>query len=181
MKTKHNISGIILSGGKSIRMGENKAFIKIEGLPNITRIHTLFNSLFNEIIIVTNEKELFLGYDATIYSDLLPDRGALGGLYTGLFCSSFLYSFCVGCDMPFLKEPVIEYLIRSIDSFDVIVPKAEDGLQPLHAIYSKTCLEPIREIIGKGKYKIIDFYPMAKTKIIEVHELRSRSDGGVLY
>jgi molybdopterin-guanine dinucleotide biosynthesis protein A len=75
--------------------------------------------------------------------------------------------------MPFLKEPVIEYLIRNIDSFDVIVPKAEDGLQPLHAIYSKTCLEPIREIIKKGKYKIIDFYPMAKIKIIEEHEFRS--------
>ena len=173
LKTKHNITGIILSGGKSIRMGENKAFIEIEGVPIISRIHTLFKSLFNEIIIVTNQKEPFLSYDASIYSDLLPNRGVLGGLYTGLFFSSFLYSFCVACDMPFLKEPVIEYLIRNIDSFDVIVPKAEDGLQPLHAIYSKTCLEPIREIIKKGKYKIIDFYPMAKLKIVEEHEFRS--------
>jgi molybdopterin-guanine dinucleotide biosynthesis protein A len=172
VKTKHNITGIILSGGKSIRMGENKAFIEIEGVPIISRIHTLFKSLFNEIIIVTNQKEPFRGYDATLYNDLLPNRGVLGGLYTGLFFSSFFYSFCVACDMPFLKEPVIEYLIRSMDSFDVIVPKAEDGLQPLHAIYSKTCLEPIRETIKKGKCKIIDFYPMAKIKIIEEHEFR---------
>jgi len=173
LNTKHNITGIILSGGKSIRMGENKAFIEVEGVPIIGRIHKLFKSLFNEVIIVTNEKDLFLSYDANLYGDLLPDRGALGGLYTGLFCSSFLYSFCVGCDMPFLKKPVIEYLIRNIDSFDVIVPKAEDGLQPLHAIYSKTCLEPIREMIEKGKYKIIDFYPMAKIRVIEAHEFRS--------
>jgi molybdopterin-guanine dinucleotide biosynthesis protein A len=173
LKHKHNITGIILSGGKSIRMGENKAFIEIEGVPIISRIHTLFKSLFKEIIIVTNQKELFLNFDAGIYSDLLPNRGVLGGLYTGLFFSSFSYSFCVACDMPFLKESVIEYLINNIDGFDVIVPKAEDGLQPLHAIYSKNCLEPVREIIEKGKYKIIDIYPMVKIKIIEEHEFRS--------
>jgi molybdopterin-guanine dinucleotide biosynthesis protein A len=172
LKTKHNITGIILSGGKSIRMGENKAFIEIEGIPIISRIHRLFEGLFKEIIIVTNQKELFLSFDAGIYSDLLPNRGVLGGLYTGLFFSSFSYSFCVACDMPFLKESVIEYLINNIDGFDVIVPMAEDGLQPLHAIYSKNCLEPIGEIIEKGKYKISDFYPMVKIKIIEEHEFR---------
>jgi molybdopterin-guanine dinucleotide biosynthesis protein A len=167
LKIKNNLTGIILSGGKSIRMGENKAFIEIEGVPIIHRIHTLFKNLFQEIIIVTNQKDLFLNLDSKIYNDLLPQRGVLGGLYTGLFFSSFPYSFCVACDMPFLKEPLIEYLIKNIESYDVIVPRTNDGLQPLHAIYSRNCLGPIKKIIEQKKYKIIDFYPVVKVKIIE--------------
>ena len=171
MKPRTSISGIILSGGRSIRMGENKAFLEIEGTPIINRIHNVFKRLFEEIIIVTNQKELFQNVGAKIYSDLIPNRGVLGGLYTGLFFSSFPYSFCVACDMPFLNESVIKYLIQSIGAFDVIVPRTKDGLQPLHAIYSKNCLEPIKDGIEQGKYKIIDFYPMVKIKIIEEHEL----------
>ena len=173
MEKKTNISGIILSGGKSIRMGENKAFIEIEGVPIIKRIQTLFERLFQEIIIVTNQKELFSALDVKIYGDLIPNWGALAGLYTGLFFSSFPYSFCVACDMPYLNKSLIEYLINKIDDSDVIVPKTQDGLQPLHAIYSKNCLEPIRITIEQGKYKIIDFYPMVKIKTIGEHEFRS--------
>jgi molybdopterin-guanine dinucleotide biosynthesis protein A len=151
-------------------MGENKAFIEIEGIPIIQRIHTLFERLFKEIIIVTDQKKRFSKFKSKIYSDLIPNRGALGGLYTGLFFSQYHYAFCVACDMPFLKEKVIKFLMREIEGSDVIVPKTEDGLQPLHAIYSKNCLEPIKKIIGENKYKIIDFYPMVKVKIIEENE-----------
>lgn len=173
MQSKNNITGIILSGGQSIRMGENKAFIKIEGVPIIRRIHGLFEKIFNEIIIVANQKEEFATFGAKICSDLFPNRGVLGGLYTGLFFSSFEYSFCVACDMPFLKESVIRYLIERMDDYDVIVPKTNEGLEPLHAIYSKNCLDPIRKVIEEGKYKTVDFYPMVKTKIVEEYELIS--------
>jgi molybdopterin-guanine dinucleotide biosynthesis protein A len=170
---KNTITGIILSGGKSIRMGENKAFIEIEGIPIIKRIHLLFKKLFQEVIIVKNQKEFFINLNAEIYSDLFPNRGVLGGLYTGLYFSSFPYSFCVACDMPFLKKPVIEYLIKNIQGNDIVVPRTKDGLQPLHAIYSKNCLEPINKIMEQGKYKIIDFYPMVKAKIIEEDEFHA--------
>jgi molybdopterin-guanine dinucleotide biosynthesis protein A len=161
------MTGIILSGGKSVRMGENKAFIEIDGVPIVHRIYNLFKELFQEIIIVTNQKELFLNFDSGIYSDLLPNKGALGGLYTGIFFSKFEYSFCVACDMPFIKKPLVQYLMNHIQGDDVIVPRTEDGLQPLHAIYSKNCLEPIKKIIEEGKYKILDFYSMVKVKIIK--------------
>jgi len=173
LKIGYKLTGIILSGGKSIRMGENKAFIEIDGIPIIQRIHTLFKNLFQEIIIVSNEKDLFLNLESKVYSDLFPQRGVLGGLYTGLFFSSFSYSFCVACDMPFLKETVIEYLIKNIEGYDVIVPRTPDGLQPLHAIYSKNCLGPIKEIIAQEKYRVLDFYPMVRVKIIEEKELSS--------
>jgi len=169
----YSLTGIILSGGKSVRMGRDKAFIEIDGIPIIQRIYNIFEKLFNEIIIVTNQKEFYSGFKAKIVSDLIVNNGALGGLYTGLFFSSNLYSFCVACDMPFLKESMIQYLIKQANEYDVIVPRTEDGLQPLHAVYSKNCLESIKNIIGMGKYKIIDFYPLVKTKIIEESELIS--------
>jgi molybdopterin-guanine dinucleotide biosynthesis protein A len=167
------ISGIILSGGKSIRMGENKAFIEIEGVPIISRIYDLFKELFQEVIIVTNQTEFFRNFDSRICQDLIPNKGALGGLYTGIFFSSFRYSFCVACDMPFIKKSLVQYLIKNIQDEDVIVPRTKDGLQPLHAIYSKNCLDPIRRIIEEGKYKIIDFYKMVKVKIVEENNLLS--------
>jgi molybdopterin-guanine dinucleotide biosynthesis protein A len=169
----YSLTGIILSGGKSVRMGRDKAFIEIDGIPIIQRIYDIFQKIFTEIIIVTNQKEFYSGFKAKIVSDLIINNGALGGLYTGLFFSSNPYSFCVACDMPFLKESMIQYLIKQANEYDVIVPRTEDGLQPLHAVYSKNCLESIKNIIGMGKYKIIDFYPLVKTKIIEESEFIS--------
>jgi len=167
LEKNKDISGIILSGGKSVRMGENKAFIEIDGVPIIHRIYNLFKELFREIIIVTNQKELFLNFDSKIYSDLFPNKGALGGLYTGLVFSNFTYSFCVACDMPFINKSLVQYLVKNMEDYDVIVPLTKDGLQPLHAIYSKHCLPTIKETIEKGKYKIIDFYSLVKVKVIK--------------
>ena len=167
------ISGIILSGGKSSRMGKNKAFIEIDGVPIIQRIHTLFKSLFSETVIVTNEVELFRNLEAKIYRDLIPNQGALGGLYTGIYYSSLSHAFCVACDMPFLKSSVIRYLIHKMEGYDVVVPRTEDGLEPLHAIYSKNCLDPIRKILEHKQFKVLDFYPMVKVNIVEESEFRS--------
>jgi molybdopterin-guanine dinucleotide biosynthesis protein A len=72
--------------------------------------------------------------------------------------------------MPFLRETMIQYFIHQTDGYDVIVPRTEDGLQPLHAIYSKNCTQPIQHIMDAGKYKIIDLYPLVRTKIIEEPE-----------
>jgi len=174
LETKYKATGIILAGGKSVRMGENKAFIEISGTPIIYRIYSLFKELFRENMIVTNQKELFSNFDSKIYVDLLPNKGVLGGLYTGIFFSTFKYSFCVACDMPFIKKPLVQYLMDQIhDDEDIIVPRTADGLQPLHAIYSKNCLEPIKKIIDQGKYKIIDLYDMVKVKIIQEKDFNS--------
>jgi len=154
-------------------MGKNKAFIQIEGVPIIQRIYDLFNELFQEVIIVTNQKDLFSDFDSKIYSDLIPNKGALGGLYTGIFFSSFRHSFCVPCDMPFIRKSLVEYLIENMKDEDVIVPRTKDGLEPLHAIYSKDCLDPIRMTIDKGKYRIIDFYHLVRVKIVEEKDFLS--------
>ncbi len=171
MENQLNFTGIILSGGKSLRMGKNKAFIEIEGLPMIERILNLFEKIFNEILVITNDRNQFDHFNnVKIYSDLIPYKGALGGLFTGLFYSSYEYSFCVGCDMPFLNESLIKFLIKKIEGEDIIVPKTEKGLEPLHAIYSKRCLPLIKKTIDSGKSRIIDIYPFLNIKVIEERE-----------
>jgi len=148
-------------------MGQNKAFIEVEGSPIISRIYDLFRELFDEVIIVTNDPDSFKRFSQKVFQDLIPGKGALGGLYTGIFFSSFRYSFCVACDMPFINTSLVRFLFENIAADDdVIVPRTKDGLQPLHAIYSKGCLAPIQRIIEGGKYRIIDFYKMVKVKII---------------
>jgi len=159
-------------------MGENKAFIQIEGVPIIKRIYDLFKGLFREVIIVTNQKDLFSGFDSKIYSDLIPGKGALGGLYTGIFLSSFQHCFCVACDMPFIKKSLVQYLIENIDDADVVVPRTKDGLEPLHAIYSKNCVNPIRRMIEEGKSKIVDIYDQVKVKVVDEKDFFRFDPGG---
>jgi molybdopterin-guanine dinucleotide biosynthesis protein A len=161
------ITGVILSGGKSLRMGEDKAFIRIEGTPIIERILLLFQGLFEEVIIITSQKDHYQYSGVNVYEDLIPNLGALGGLYTGIARSSFPYSFVVACDMPFLNRAVIEHLTERTGDFDVIIPKTEDGLQPLHALYSKECLTAIGEILKKKKSRIIDLFPLVRVNIVE--------------
>jgi molybdenum cofactor guanylyltransferase len=167
---RYAITGIILSGGKSTRMGTNKAFIEIDGVPMIERIYGLLKSRFQEILIISDQGELFSNLEVTVHGDLIPQLGAIGGLYSGLFFASFPYSFCVACDMPFLNVRLVDYLIKRINGFEAVVPKTRDGLQPLHAIYSKACMEPIKKLIDRGRTKIIDFYPEAKVRFVDEDE-----------
>ena len=166
-------TGIILAGGKSTRMGKNKALIHIEGIPIIERICVLFKKLFQEVWIITDQTEVFHGLGAKLHDDLIPNLGALGGLYSGLVLASFPHSFCVACDMPFLREPLIDYLVGGIDGFAAVVPRTKDGWQPLHAVYSKSCLEVITEVVAEKKTKIIDIYPRIKLRVVEEEEFHS--------
>jgi molybdopterin-guanine dinucleotide biosynthesis protein A len=75
--------------------------------------------------------------------------------------------------MPFINKSLVQYLAKNIDGEDVIVPRTKDGLQPLHALYSKNCLHPIKRVINQGKYKIIDFYSIVKVRIVEEEEFIS--------
>ena len=158
-------------------MGKNKAFLQVGGIPIIQRIYSVFQELFEEILIITNETELFTHLKAKIYNDLIPDRGALGGLYTGLFYSSFKFSFCVACDMPFLRRSLIDFLLSKTEDYDAVVPRTLDGLQPLHAVYSRHCLGPIKQLIDHGGLKIIDFYENARVRVIDEIEFQSLDPG----
>ena len=156
------MTGIILSGGKNIRIGTNKAFIKVDGERLIDRTVRLFKNIFEEVILVTNSPLEYLDQDVKIVTDIIKEKGAMGGIYTGLFYSTCDCSFVSACDMPFLNRNFIEYMIANVGHHDIVVPNPPDGLQPLHAIYSSKCLPHIKKSIDMDKLKITGFFNRLK-------------------
>lgn len=146
--------------------GENKAFIRIDGQSIIDRTLEIFKELFDEIILVTNSPLEYLDYDIRIVTDIIKGKAALGGIYSGLFYAAHEYCFVAACDMPFLNKGFIEYMIDRSEKYDIIVPHPSDGLQPLHAIYSKKCIPFIRDLIDSDNLRIRALYKRFKTLTI---------------
>ncbi|MEK6725653.1 MAG: molybdenum cofactor guanylyltransferase [Deltaproteobacteria bacterium] len=165
------VTGIILAGGKSSRMGRNKALLDFGGRSIIEHTVDLFKSIFPEVILVTNTPEEYANLGIKTVTDIFPGKGSLGGIYTGLVHSSHDYSFIASCDMPFLRRELIEFLINLNKGYDVVVPRLRDGHEPLHAVYSKKCINKIKEMINKGDLRIIGFYPEVRVKEVTEDEL----------
>jgi molybdopterin-guanine dinucleotide biosynthesis protein A len=165
------MTGIILAGGKNLRMGQNKAFLLVQGERIIDRTRSIFVELFDEVLLVTNSPLEYLDLNLRIITDLYPEKGALGGVFTGLFHASYPHAFVAACDMPFLNQSVISHLISLSPGFDIVIPKTEDGWQPLHAIYSRTCLPFMEKLLLEGDLKIIDFFPRVKKREVPTGEI----------
>lgn len=153
------MTGVILSGGKNMRMGENKAFLPMDSERLLERTVRLFRAIFKEVILVTSSPLDYLDQETVIVTDILPERGALGGIYTGLFFAQEEYAFIAACDMPFLNRAFLEYMVSQAEGWDIVVPAPPDGLQPLHAVYARRCLPVIRGLLERDRLKISGFYP----------------------
>jgi len=108
-------------------------------------------------------------------------KGALGGIYTGLFFASHDYSFVTACDMPFLSKDFIVYLTEQVDKYDIVVPQLSDGFQPLHAVYSQNCLSPIKRLLIAGKLKITGFYKEMRLLSIPEENIKPFNKDGRLF
>ena len=166
---KKDITGIILAGGKNSRMGDNKAFLKIDGIRLIDNILSVYQRIFSEIFIATNDPLLYIQFPKiNIVTDIYKGKGSLGGIYTGLFYAKYDYSFIAACDMPYLNADFILFMIDQIDRHDIIVPELPEGFQSLHAIYSRHCLPAINKMILEDRLKISGLYKeMRLLKITE--------------
>ena len=165
------ITGIILAGGKNLRMGKNKAFLEVNGERIIDRTKNLFRELFDEVLLVTNSLPDYLGLNLRMVADLYAGKGALGGVYTGLFHASHSHAFVAACDMPFLNKDLIRHLIDLSPGYEIVIPKTQDGWQPLHAIYSQKCLPFMEELIRQDNLKIIDFFHRVKKREVPTEEI----------
>jgi len=160
------MTGIILSGGENSRMGANKAFLTRDGERLIDRTVKIFKDLFREVILVTNDPLEYLDLDVQIVTDIYKRKKALGGIYTGLFYTFCDHAFVTACDMPFLNQHFIAYMMEKIHDYDIIVPQTADGFQPLHAIYSRRCLPAIKNLLLQDKLKVTGFYKGLKSLCI---------------
>ena len=153
---KHSCTGVILAGGLGSRYGgENKAFLNVGGMRIMDRLVELFSTLFDEIIIVTNQPLDFLEWNALIVTDIFPARSSLTGIHTGLFYAGHPFAFFSACDTPFLKKEVVETVLDSLDpGIDLVIPRTSAGFEPLCAAYSQRCLKAAEDHILQNKFKI---------------------------
>jgi molybdopterin-guanine dinucleotide biosynthesis protein A len=165
------MTGVILAGGRSTRMGTNKALLEFGGLRLIERVLRTIRPMFPEVRIVANDPDTYAYLDVPIWPDCIPEKGALGGLYTAVFHSTFAQTFCIACDMPFPNRAVIAYLRDQASGYDVVVPRTSDGYHPLHAIYSKSCLSHMEAMIHADRLKIDRLFPLVRLRTVEEEEL----------
>lgn len=162
-----NITGIILAGGKSSRMGSDKGMIVLNGKKFIEYILSALIPNVNEVIIIANNKNYdYLGYK--VYEDLIKDCGPLAGIYTGLMNSKTEKNIVVGCDIPFITSDLIKYIIEHSNEADIAVPVYKDKIEPLCAFYSKKITTQIHSLIIDNKLKIRDILPYFVTKEINM-------------
>lgn len=169
-------SAVILAGGKSLRMGFDKQFIKIDNDYLIKSIASKLKTIFEEIIIISNDpkiSEIDFGFEVLIFKDDIRGVGPLGGIYTGLNKASSNMVYITACDMPNVNLDYINYLINSInDKSDGIVTKYKEWIEPLNAIYSKSNIEDIEAYIFSGNKNI---YGYVKTRdFIYIEESKAR-------
>lgn len=171
------VSSIVLAGGRGSRLGREKHLEKIAGKSLIERVITRLSSVSSEILIVISPAQvktwalLHRKIEATIAVDIYPGKGALGGIYTGLVQSNSFHNLVVACDMPFLNRDLLRYMINLSLGFDVIIPRIDNNIEPLHAIYSKNCVKPIEEQLKQDNLKIADLFNSVKVKYVEKEEI----------
>jgi len=170
-KVDDGVTVAIMAGGKSSRMGRDKAFVPFQGRPMIEAALEKVAGLGQETILITNNPAPFRYLGLPMFADVMPDCGPLGGIYTAVHHAAHPHILVVACDMPWLNRSLLAYLLSLRQQADIIVPRWTQFPEPLHAIYNKACLPPIRSHLEAGRFKIIRFYNQVRVRYVDKPEI----------
>ena len=171
------VTGVILAGGTSRRMGQNKALIPLGDDTLIGHVIRRICPLTDELLLITNTPDEYAHLGLPMYSDIVPDAGALGGVYTGLMTASHDAVLCVACDSPFLVPKLLTYLVSALDDYDAVMPWTyrenpadrngnQITLQTLCAAYSKRCLPIIELMLQESELRVHALQERASIKSV---------------
>jgi len=147
------ITGIILAGGKSKRMGTDKALLKLDGNTLLDKAIDLCKSVCNQVIISSNNPEhKRMGYQ--VIPDEIEECGPIGGIYSCLKKSETIWNFVLSVDAAFVEPEFLSYLILETGDFNAVVPVHLHGKEPLVALYHKSCLPLVEKQIESASYKM---------------------------
>jgi molybdopterin-guanine dinucleotide biosynthesis protein A len=169
------MNSIVLAGGKGQRLGKDKLSEIVGGRPLLQRVVDVVGLVSDQVLIVIAREQgqpvVSSGVEPIITADLYPGKSALGGIYTGLVSSDSLQNLVVAADMPFLNPSLLRHLMSLSAHSDVVMPVVNGEIEPLHAIYSRDCLEPIRVQLEEGGLKIRDFLGRVRVRYVEGDEM----------
>jgi molybdopterin-guanine dinucleotide biosynthesis protein A len=165
------VSGVIMAGGASRRLGRNKALERIGGKALIERVIDSILPLTSEVLVVVGQPQegaaLRLPGTVRVVSDRYPGRGSLGGIFTGVDAAAEVWSLAVACDMPFLNREVLRHLIEESGNVDAVIPRLGGQIEPLHALYSKACLAPMGRMLRAGQLKIAPLFEAVRVRYVD--------------
>ena len=170
-----DLTGIILAGGLSRRLGRNKALERVGGERLIDRALGRVSAVADEVsLVVANRGQaaaLSLPANVRVVTDEYPDSGSLGGIYSGLNAAGSDWGLVVACDMPFLNVGLLRRMLSLRAGFDVVVPRPEGWPEPTHALYRKSCLRHIRPRLEAGRFKIAGFFEDVRVRAVSQAEV----------
>jgi molybdopterin-guanine dinucleotide biosynthesis protein A len=159
----------ILAGGKSTRMGQDKATIKIGEKALIRLVYDKVKEVFDDVLIISRLHNAIESIDAPVLKDIVPFGNSMTGIASALLYSETPYTFVVACDMPFLSTEAFRYMVKEATGEDIIIPKTKLGFEPLHAIYNKSCIAHLLRLIEQNRFKITGVLPFVSVKELKEH------------
>jgi len=162
------VSGFIQAGGRSSRMGTDKAWLRLGELTLIERIIKAMEPAVSSLAIVANDAEKYSRLGLTVFADDYPGIGPLSGIYTALRNCATEYALVVACDLPFVTGELFSFLIASSEDYQAVVPLDRDGqLEPLCAVYARSCLSVARELIERGERRPRALFERVRTRFLD--------------
>jgi molybdopterin-guanine dinucleotide biosynthesis protein A len=176
MSASHSMTSIVLAGGKGTRLGKHKMLEVVGGRPMLQRVVDSLSPVSHRILVVVAQGQECPALEprqarVDCLQDVYPGKGVLAGLYTGLAASNSEHSLVVAGDMPFLNPALLQYLTGAAPGFDVVMPRLDGLIQPLHAVYSKGCLPLIRAQLEQGQLQIRIFLEEVKVRYVQEAEI----------
>jgi molybdopterin-guanine dinucleotide biosynthesis protein A len=165
------MTGIVLAGGENRRMGMDKAFLKLDGIPMIEHVLRSLKAVCKDIIIVTNSPQSYEAYRVAVVTDAFDMRGPLTGIYSGLLKSKDEYNFVVACDMPFLNPGLMAYMGGLAEGYDIVVPAVGGMLEPLHAVYRKGLVPVIEAQLMRHRQRIRELFGTQRVRYVAEEEV----------
>jgi molybdopterin-guanine dinucleotide biosynthesis protein A len=175
------VTGVLLAGGNSSRMGRNKALMPLAGHRLVDRVLTALRGIFDDLLMVTNSPDLYADLGLRMVPDLVAGKGALGGIHSAIHHTATPHCLVVACDMPFLNPDVLRYLVEQRAGYDVVVPSVHGRPQPLHAVYGKACLQPIARRLETDRLHVVGFFPEVRMREVTTEELADFDPEGLSF
>jgi molybdopterin-guanine dinucleotide biosynthesis protein A len=176
------VTGVVQAGGKSARMGGTpKALCELGGRRLIERVVGVVREVADDVLVVTNTPDLYRFLDLPMVPDVFVEGGSLGGIYSGLLAASGDVAFTVACDMPFLRAEVARLVLARAGEADVVIPRAGDQLQTLHAAYGKACLPHMEARLRAGRLKIVGFFDDVRVLEVSEAEVARHADPAIVF
>jgi molybdopterin-guanine dinucleotide biosynthesis protein A len=162
------ITGVILAGGKSSRMGIDKALLKLHGRPFVAHVASMMQTAFDRVVLIANDPALYHFLGLEIFGDIYQDCGPLGGIHSGLVHAGGANIFVCACDTPLITRELIQHIASEPSTAAIVVPSFNKRIHPLCGLYAQTCLPVIVDRLESRRLRVLDLVDQMNASILPI-------------